>query len=73
MSSTIDISKNRREILRIQREEYQGHDLVKVRIWVSDDSGELRPTRKGLAIQASLTPSLIEALAKVSASDTEAA
>ncbi|MEO0569557.1 MAG: transcriptional coactivator p15/PC4 family protein [Pseudomonadota bacterium] len=73
MADLIDIPKNARETLRIQREEYQGHDLVNVRIWVSDDSGELRPTRKGLAIQASLTPSLIEALAKVSASDAEAA
>lgn len=73
MADFIDIPKNARETLRVQREEHQAHDLVNVRIWISDDSGELRPTKKGLAIQASLTPSLIEALNAMSAPNRSAA
>ncbi|MEM6890759.1 MAG: transcriptional coactivator p15/PC4 family protein [Pseudomonadota bacterium] len=73
MNSAIDIPKNSREVLRIQREEYLGHDMLNLRVWYDDGSGELRPSKKGVAVKAALIPDLIKALAKVSASDTEAA
>lgn len=73
MSGAINIPKNAREVVRIHRENYRGHDLISVRVYFDAGGGEMRPSKKGLAIQASLAPALIEALAAVSSNEKEAA
>lgn len=69
MADFIDIPKNARETLRIQREEYMGHDMLNLRVWYDDGTGELRPSKKGVAVKAGLIPDLIKALGAVSAKD----
>jgi len=73
MVGHVDIQKNSREVLRVQREDYQGHDMLNLRVWYDDGTGELRPTKKGVAFKATLIPELINALGAVSAADREAA
>jgi hypothetical protein len=57
-----DIKKNARETLRVELDEFKGHQLVAARLWFADGSGELRPTPKGLTIKVELLPDLIAAL-----------
>src|SRR5437764_1026971 len=57
-----DLQKNRREVLRIQLRTYKGVDLPDVRVHFPDDTGELRPTGKGVSIKPGLIPELIALL-----------
>ena len=66
MGKHIGIQKNAREILRIQREEYMGHDMLNLRVWYDNGTGEYRPGKQGVAVKAALIPELIEALGAVS-------
>ena len=59
--TVIDIPKNKRETLRVARENYQGHDLVNLRVFFEADDGELRPSRKGVAFNAGLLPEVLSA------------
>ena len=62
----IAIQKNSREELRIERQEYHGHDLINLRVWYDDGSGEYRPGKQGLAIKVDLLPDVLDALSCVS-------
>ena len=66
MPEYVDIPKNSREILRVQRENYMGHDMLNLRVWYGDGTGEYRPGKQGVAVKAALIPELIEALGTVS-------
>ena len=57
-----ELPKNRRETLRISLDEYQGHQLLSLRIWYRDDAGELRPGNKGLAVRVDQAPALADAM-----------
>ena len=51
MQATTEIRKNAIETLRVERTEYQGKDLVAVRVWYDAGGGEYRPTKKGLTLR----------------------
>jgi len=53
---TMDISKNTLEVIRVQRTEYRGKDLVDFRLWVQSDEpgGEYIPTKKGISFRREL-------------------
>ena len=58
------LDKNRREKLRIALDNYQGVDLIDVRVAVklSETSGIWTPTKKGVSFQPHLLPEVIRAL-----------
>lgn len=57
------IEKNKREQIRIEVNEFRGQDLVDIRIYYQDqDSGEWKPSKKGIAFRVELLPEVIEAL-----------
>jgi len=58
------IQKNSMEEIRIALQEYEGENLIDMRVWVEVD-GEWIRTRKGLCIRLDLVPELIKALEKV--------
>lgn len=57
------IPKNSREHIRIGLNEFKGHNLFSVRVWVSKAAGAAPlPTQKGLTAAVALLPAIIEAL-----------
>jgi len=57
------IEKNKREQIRIEVNEFRGQDLVDIRVYYQDqDSGEWKPSKKGIAFRVELLPEVIEAL-----------
>lgn len=57
-----DVAKNQREILRISRRDFKGHDLISFNILFRDAAGELRFGKGGFGISAEAAPAIIEAL-----------
>ena len=64
-----DIKKNSSEIIRVEVSEFQGKELISIRIWYSsiDPSGEFiyKPTQKGIALQISEFAELQDAINKL--------
>ena len=56
------IKRNRKEVIQIARDDYKGRNLVSLRIWYYDDDGQLRPTPKGLSINANQLDLVIDGL-----------
>jgi len=56
------LQKNAMEQVRIWREPYKGHDLVHMRLFFQNDSGEWLPTRKGLVLRPELAKQAAEVL-----------
>jgi len=48
---TTQIRKNATEVIRIERGEYQGTDLLHARIWYDDGGGDYKPSKKGLSLR----------------------
>lgn len=65
MTDVAEIIKNSRECIRITLDEYQGHDLVNIRVWYDAGDGEMRPTKKGLAFKTELLTEVREALSSI--------
>lgn len=40
------------EVIRFAIDEYNGHDFVSVRVWFRTDSGEYRPSPRGISVRA---------------------
>jgi len=59
-------AKNAREKIVIAETKYEGHDLIDVRVHYLDESDELKPTRKGIAMQRDSFPEFAEAIQEVS-------
>ena len=59
-----EISKNRRERLRICLDNYQGHDLIDLRVTtqLTEGTDQWMPTKKGVCVNVALLPELVEAL-----------
>jgi len=55
-----DIRKNAQEHLRIELHEFNGYDLVSLRVWF-EKGGEMLPSAKGVTISAALIPQLRKA------------
>ena len=53
------INKNSSEIIKVELSEFNGHDLLGVRVWMKDTD---RPTAKGITVGVKLIPDLIGAL-----------
>jgi Transcriptional Coactivator p15 (PC4) len=70
MSDAVPIAvlpKNKAEEIRISLSEYNGHNLINVRVWSDrrNGNGEGRvPTKAGIACRVVLLPALIAALQK---------
>ena len=62
----IEIRKNSTEVIRIEWDEYQGVELLHVRVWYDDGTGDHKPSRKGLSLRAEtwreILPPIQEAL-----------
>jgi hypothetical protein len=56
------ITKNKRERLRVELQEYRGHHLLSVRIWFLDPIGRLLPSHKGLSISLRHLPAVRQAI-----------
>ena len=61
----IDISKNSITIIRIATREYNDKSFVDIRQFYKDDSGEYKPTQKGITLSPEKLSELIEALHKI--------
>ncbi|RQW83193.1 MAG: hypothetical protein EHM79_16770 [Geobacter sp.] len=59
------IWKNAVEEIRIDREMFHGHDLVGVRIFIQHQSGEWRPSRKGLTLRPDTWREVIEEVVEI--------
>lgn len=67
MKKFIEIPKNAREVLRIERQIFNGHDLINIRVFFDAGDGEMQPGRQGVAFRAALTTEVVEAIKKVAA------
>ena len=58
-----DIDKGNGEIFRVEITEYRGNNYLNIRTWYQDrDSGEYKPTQKGVAIRPELFQEVKEAI-----------
>ena len=46
----------------MKRSEFRGHNLIAVRVYFRDDSGEMHPTKKGVSVKLDRLPELVDAL-----------
>ena len=63
------IRKNAAEEIRIELTQFNGHDLLNLRVWTDPRNGgsERIPTRAGIACRVALLPEIIEALQQAEA------
>ena len=59
-----NLQKNSRERVRIALDQFQGHDLLDIRVTtqISDAADVWSPTRKGIALNVALLPELRAAI-----------
>lgn len=55
--------RNKREVIRVSLDEYQGRKTIDCRCWWHDDHGELKPGRSGLTLALKHLPKLAQSLA----------
>jgi len=70
MSTIIkDIKRNEREIIRIEVSEFEGRELINLRIWYQaiDGHGDIvyKPTKKGVALNIDKYEELREGIEKI--------
>ena len=65
MGTIQDIDKGGGEIIRIEISEYKGQSYLNLRVWYTDkNSGEFKPTQKGITVKPELFSQLKEAVLK---------
>lgn len=57
-----DIEKNMNNRIRISITEFKGNNYIDVRVYYEDDSGEYKPTKKGVAFRPDLISQVIDGL-----------
>ena len=57
--------KNATEVVRVSITEFRGRKLIDLRVYYTDDEGEYRPTRKGIAIAVDGYPEFRNAIARL--------
>jgi len=57
--------KNATEVVRVSITEFRGRKLIDLRVYYTDDEGEYRPTRKGIAISVDGYPEFRNAIARL--------
>jgi hypothetical protein len=60
------IPKNSREEIHVSRDEYNGHDLINLRVFYDVGEGDMRPGKQGVAVKATLLPDVLNALQNAS-------
>jgi Transcriptional Coactivator p15 (PC4) len=66
--------KNRREEVRASLDVFKGRDVADIRVYVADENGEPRPTKKGICIRVDDLPRLRESVESlIAAVEAEAA
>jgi|GEM_PF-677542 hypothetical protein len=58
------IQKNTKEYIKVILTDYNGHRFIDCRVYYEDAQGELKPTRKGISLNADTIDEVIEALRK---------
>lgn len=61
----IELRKNKREVVRIERATFNGFECINARVWFADDAGEMRPSKKGLTLRLELASDLAKAIQEV--------
>ncbi|RLE45585.1 transcriptional coactivator p15 [Candidatus Woesearchaeota archaeon] len=69
MNAIGEIRKNATEVIRVGWSEYKGHHFLDMRVYFEDDSGNWRPTKKGIAIPPEQLAGIMELLAKAEQSE----
>lgn len=65
MSTLIDkFPKNASEEIQTSYNQFNGNDLLDIRVFFEDDSGKYKPTRKGISLNVSQFAELEEAVRK---------
>ncbi len=67
----IEIKKNSQEIIRVESTEYKGNKFIDCRVYFLDkETGEYRPTKKGISFNHGVAKEVIEALLEVMEEDS---
>lgn len=66
MSGPIEVRKTAREIIRVEQQDFRGHDIVNLRVFYDAGSGEMKPGKQGVAFKAALLPEVLAALSSLS-------
>jgi len=61
-----EIQKNTLEKIRIQRTNFNGHELIDIRVYYESNTGEWKPTKKGIAFSLSLANEVINGITEES-------
>jgi hypothetical protein len=61
----LEWKRSRGEVARLVLQEFSGQDLLHLRVFYTDEKGELKPTRQGLILPHVQLKSLRKALRKV--------
>lgn len=59
-----EFNKNASEVVRVQLTEYQGKQLLDIRVWVLQEGADAIPTKKGLCLKVEQVGDLKEAIDK---------
>jgi len=62
MTHPIEITKNAREVIRVERQDFKGHDVINLRVFYDAGDGEMKPGKQGVAFRATLLPDIVRAL-----------
>jgi len=65
----MDIHKNDFTLVRVEKRTFKERDFIDIRQYYKNNSGEFKPTTKGVTIPPELLPELIEALEKMHTED----
>lgn len=57
-----EVQKNTQEKIRVEKRKYKGREFVDVRTYYLDDSGEWKPSPKGVTFRPDQLEEIIEAL-----------
>jgi hypothetical protein len=68
-----ELDKNRRERVRIALDQWQGHNLIDIRVTAQfgEAADVWAPTKKGLSMNVNMLPALLAALAEAEAKARE--
>lgn len=61
-----EIDKNQKEKIRVSIEEYRGSRFIDCRVYWQDETGEWKPSRKGISLSQDTIDEVTEALRKAS-------
>ncbi len=64
MARITQIPKNSREEFRVSRKDFQGYDLINIRVFFVSKDGEMLAGKQGVVFKAELLPDFIDALSK---------